>query len=53
VELMPNEVKLQGMSNYLSWSRRAVLILRTKGLAGHIQGSAVEPEDKESADWKK
>jgi hypothetical protein len=35
VELMPNEVKLEGMSNYLSWSRRALLILRTKGLGGH------------------
>jgi hypothetical protein len=53
VELMPNEVKLEGMSNYLSWSRRALLILRTKGLDGHVQGSAAEPEDKGSADWKK
>ncbi|KAK1660400.1 hypothetical protein QYE76_048559 [Lolium multiflorum] len=44
VELMPNEVKLEGMSNYLSWSRRALLILRTKGLDGHVQGSAAEPE---------
>lgn len=34
MELMPNEVKLEGMSNYLSWSRRALLILRTKGILG-------------------
>ncbi|KAK1662746.1 hypothetical protein QYE76_050905 [Lolium multiflorum] len=53
VELMPNEVKLEGMSNYLSWSRRALLILRIKGLDGHVQGSDAEPEDKGSADWKK
>ena len=30
LELMPNDVKLNGVSSYLSWSRRAVLILKTK-----------------------
>ena len=30
LELMPNDVKLEGSKNYLSWSRRAQLILKTK-----------------------
>jgi hypothetical protein len=43
LDLMPNEVRLNGVSIYLSWSRRALLILKTKGL----------PADKESLEWKK
>lgn len=30
LELMPNEIKLNGVGNYLSWSRRGMLVLRTK-----------------------
>jgi hypothetical protein len=27
IELMANDIKLEGVKNYLSWSRRALLIL--------------------------
>ena len=27
LELMPNDIKLEGVTNYLRWSRRALLIL--------------------------
>jgi len=32
IELMPNDIKLEGIKNYLVWSRRAVLLLKAKGL---------------------
>ena len=48
IELMPNDVKLDGVTSYLSWSRRARLILRTKGLMGYVLGTVDEPADKES-----
>jgi hypothetical protein len=32
IELMPNDIKLEGVRNYLSWSSRALLILKTEGL---------------------
>ena len=53
LELMPNDVKLNGVSNYLSWSRRALLILKTKGLMEYVLGTVGEPADKESSEWKK
>ena len=53
IELMSNDIKLEGVKNYLSWSRRAVLILRTKGLEGYVKGGVSEPEDKTSSEWKK
>lgn len=31
LELMPNDVKLKGSKNYLSWSRRTQLIMNMKG----------------------
>ena len=31
LEPMPNDIKLEGVTNYLRWSRRALLILNTKG----------------------
>jgi hypothetical protein len=37
----------------LSWSRRALLLLRTKGLEGYIKGAVTEPEDKSGPEWKK
>jgi len=52
IELMPNDIKLEGIKNYLIWSRRAVLLLKAKGLEGFIRGESVEPEDKSSAEWK-
>jgi hypothetical protein len=53
VELMSNDVKLEGVGNYLSWSRKALLILRTKGLEGYVLGEVSEATDKGSAEWKK
>jgi hypothetical protein len=50
---MPNDIKLEGVKNYLSWSRRALLILRAKGLEGYIKGAITELEDKSSPEWKK
>lgn len=51
LELMPNDVKLEGRRNYLSWSKRAQLILRTKGAEHYLQEPYVEPVDKASMDW--
>ena len=48
LELMPNDVKLNGVSSYLSWSRRALLILKTKGLTEYVLGTVEEPADKAS-----
>ena len=45
LELMLNEVKLEGFKNYLSWSCRASLILKTKGLERLVIGERVEPAD--------
>jgi hypothetical protein len=42
VELMANDVKLEGVGNYVSWSRRALLTLRTKGLEGCVIGEVTE-----------
>ena len=52
LELMPNDVKLEGIKNYLSWSRRALLILKTKGLESFVQKEPTEPLDKSSTEWK-
>lgn len=52
IELMPNEIKLEGIKNYLSWSRRALLILKTKGLEGFVEGKSIEPVDKTSTEWR-
>jgi hypothetical protein len=49
---MPNEIKLEGVGNYLSWSRRALLILKTKNLEGYVFGQGSEPVDKKSLEWK-
>ncbi|VAH22706.1 unnamed protein product [Triticum turgidum subsp. durum] len=53
IELMPNEIKMEGVTNYLSWSRRALLILRTKGLEGYVRGEVDEPANRASEEWKK
>lgn len=51
LELMPNDVKLEGIRNYLPWSRRALRLLKAKGLEGFVSGKSVEPQDKSSAEW--
>jgi hypothetical protein len=55
LELMPNDIKLEGVTKYLRWSRRALLILKMKGLDNRVCGEAAEPEpaDKNSSEWKK
>ena len=50
LELRPNDVKLEGSKNYLSWSSRAQLILRTKGVEHYLRETCVEPADKASID---
>jgi hypothetical protein len=52
IELMPNDVKLEGVKNYLAWSRSALRLLKAKGLKGYVNGDLVEPKDKLSAKWK-
>ena len=53
LELIPNEIKLEGVSNYLSWSRRGLLLLKMKALEGYVLGEVTEPEEKKGAGWKK
>ena len=43
LELIPNEIKLEGVSNYLSWSRRGLLLLKMKALEGYVLGEVTEP----------
>jgi hypothetical protein len=52
IELMPNEIKLEGVKKYLAWSRRALRLLKAKRLEGYVKGDVVEPKDKLSAEWK-
>jgi len=52
LELVPNEVKLEGSRNYLSWSRRVQVLLGAKGLEYYLEESCVEPIDKASTEWK-
>jgi len=53
LELTPNEVKLEGVSNYLSWSRRGMLLLKMKAVEGYVLGEVDEPVDKKGVEWKK
>jgi hypothetical protein len=32
IELVPNDIKLEGTKNYLAWSRRALRLLKAKRL---------------------
>jgi hypothetical protein len=50
IELSPNDIKLEGTRNYLSWSQRTLLNLRVKGLEKYVTGEYTEPEDKEGAE---
>jgi hypothetical protein len=53
LELMPYEIKLDGVGSYLSWSRRGMLILRTKSMEGYVLGKVLEPKEKEEQEWKR
>jgi hypothetical protein len=50
IELLSNDIKLEGMRNYLSWSWRALLNLRVKGLEKFMTGEYTEPKNKEGAE---
>src|SRR6266498_2990887 len=52
IELMPIDIKLEGIKNYLSWSRRALLLLKARKLEGYVNGQVEEPKDKSSNEWK-
>jgi hypothetical protein len=52
LELTPNDIKLEGVRNYLAWSRRALLLLKAKKLESFINGKATEPKYKSSDEWK-
>ncbi|XP_078154755.1 uncharacterized protein LOC144550642 [Carex rostrata] len=51
IELLPNDIRLEGTRNYLSWSRRALLNLRIKGLEKYVKEECTEPEKNASAEW--
>ena len=53
IDLSPTEIKLEGVTNCLSWSRRAMLAVEQKDLDGHLVGTVEEPEDKTSMEGKK
>ena len=52
LELMPNEVKLEGSKNYLSWARRVRVILGGKGVEHYLEEDCVELADKLSPEWR-
>lgn len=52
IELMPNDVKLEGIKNYLAWSRRTLRLLKAKRLEGFVTGDSAEPANKSSTEWK-
>ena len=52
LELVPNDVKLEGSKNYLSWSRRVRVLLGGKGVEHYLEETCVEPVDKLSTEWK-
>ncbi|XP_071674510.1 uncharacterized protein [Lolium perenne] len=53
IDLSPTDIKLEGVTNYLSWSRRAMLAVDQKDLDGYLLGTIKEPGDKTSAEGKK
>ena len=53
IDLVPTDIKLEGATNYLSWSRRAMLAVEQKDLDGHLLGTVEEPGDKTSVEGKK
>jgi hypothetical protein len=52
LELMPNDVKLEGSKNYLSWARRVKVLLGGKGVEHYLAEDCVEPANKLSPEWK-
>ncbi|WVZ95817.1 hypothetical protein U9M48_041533 [Paspalum notatum var. saurae] len=52
LELIPNDVKLEGSRNYLSWARRVQVILGGKGVEHYPEEDCVEPANKLSPEWR-
>jgi len=52
LELIPNEMKLEGSKNYLSWSRRVQVILGGKVVENYLREDCVEPANKLSPEWR-
>src|SRR3954471_3568317 len=52
IELQANDIKLEGTKNYLRWSRRAILLLKAKGLQRFVEPGCKEPSDKKGDEWK-
>ncbi|WVZ98423.1 hypothetical protein U9M48_043869 [Paspalum notatum var. saurae] len=52
LELIPNDVKLEGSKNYLSWARRVQVILGGKGVEHYLEEDCVEPANKLSPEWR-
>ena len=50
LELMPNDLKLEGSKNYLSWSRRVRMLLGGKGVEHYLEEIYVELVDKLSTE---
>src|SRR6266540_4970913 len=52
LELMPNDVKLEGSKNYLSWARRVSVLLGAEGVEHYLEEYCAEPVDKLSTEWR-
>jgi hypothetical protein len=52
LELVPNDVKLEGSKNYLSWSKRVRVLLGGKGVEHYLEETCVEPADNLSTEWR-
>src|SRR6266540_4418763 len=52
LEIMPNDVKLEGSKNYLSWARRVNVLLGAKGVEHYLEEACVEPVDRSSTEWR-
>lgn len=52
LELVPNDVKLEGSINYLNWSRRVRVLLGGKGVEHYLEETCVEPVDKLGIEWR-
>jgi hypothetical protein len=52
LELVLNDVKLEGTKNYLNWSRRVRVLLGGKQVEHYLEEDCVGPVDKLSTEWK-
>lgn len=52
LELFSIKQNLEGVKNYLSWSRMVKLILESRDLEHYIEETCKESTDKSSAAWK-